>query len=251
MLDRVSNSKADELLQSQVDAGFPIVTIALRNVIGTVAWEQDRIDDMRQEGVIGLILASKDYDGRYGASFKTYAVLRVEGTIRDYLRSTDWVGRYTRKKINQVDTAKQQLEQRLQRESTQAELADSLGITKKRLLVVLGDALLKVGSVSEISQGSVEPDQDYSLECSEIRIYLDAMMTRLTDIERRAITMSFYEEARTVDIARYTGCSESNVSNAISRGLVKLRNWSGHGIVNTGFADGARIGASGTPIWSW
>src|SRR3546814_14199204 len=51
------------------------------------------VDDLIQAGVIGLIEAARHYSGTRGASFETYAGIRIRGAMLDELRQTDWAPR--------------------------------------------------------------------------------------------------------------------------------------------------------------
>jgi len=49
-------------------------------------------DDLIQAGMIGLIEASRKFDPEQGASFETYAGIRIRGSMLDEIRRTDWCG---------------------------------------------------------------------------------------------------------------------------------------------------------------
>ncbi|WP_234920024.1 sigma-70 family RNA polymerase sigma factor, partial [Aeromonas veronii] len=51
------------------------------------------LDDLIQAGMIGLLEASRNFDGSKGASFETYAGIRIRGAMLDEIRRGDWVPR--------------------------------------------------------------------------------------------------------------------------------------------------------------
>ena len=68
------------------------------------------LDDLMQIGLIGLIQASETYDNAQGASFTTYASIRVKGAILDELRAMDWVPRLVRSRTTKMEMARQRIE---------------------------------------------------------------------------------------------------------------------------------------------
>ncbi|MBV1930095.1 MAG: sigma-70 family RNA polymerase sigma factor, partial [Porticoccaceae bacterium] len=81
------------------------------------------VDDLTQVGLIGLLDAAKNYNPTLGASFETYATLRIRGSMIDDLRRNDWVPRTVQLKIRQLSEATQEIEAILQRAATDAEIA--------------------------------------------------------------------------------------------------------------------------------
>ena len=86
------------------------------------------LDDLHNTGVIGLMDAIEKYDHEKNCKFKTYAEFRIKGVILDQLRSLDWVPRSVRQKGRRLDRAYGEVEQRLGRQATEDEVADSLGL---------------------------------------------------------------------------------------------------------------------------
>src|SRR5210317_1177969 len=81
------------------------------------------IDDLMNVGVIGLIQAVDRYDPSRDNKFMTYAVFRIKGAVLSELRSRDFLGRTTRKKIRNLEKAYLKLEQKLGREVEDEEVA--------------------------------------------------------------------------------------------------------------------------------
>src|SRR6266705_2688212 len=83
-------------------------------------------DDLVQVGCIGLIQALEAFDPRHGASFETYARLRIRGAMLDELRRMDWVPRTIHEKARKIQDIMVRLEQALGRAATDAEVARAL-----------------------------------------------------------------------------------------------------------------------------
>ena len=67
-------------------------------------------DDLIQAGMIGLIEASRNFDPKQGASFETYAGIRIRGAMLDEIRRTDWTPRSVHRKARQVAEAVRKIE---------------------------------------------------------------------------------------------------------------------------------------------
>src|SRR5882762_10095011 len=90
--------------------------------------ESISLDDLISTGVLGLISAIDHFDPVHNVKLKTYAEYKIRGAILDSLRGLDWAPRQKRKKAKQIEAAVAEVEQRLQRAPTEAEIAAELGI---------------------------------------------------------------------------------------------------------------------------
>src|SRR5690606_12092264 len=82
-----------------------------------------QVDDLIQAGMIGLIEASQKYDMSRGASFETYAGIRIRGAIVDEMRRGDWVPRSVHRNSRRVSQAVAVVEARVGRDATDTEIA--------------------------------------------------------------------------------------------------------------------------------
>ena len=87
------------------------------------------IDDLVQAGSIGLLEAARNYTGDKGASFETYAGIRIRGAMLDELRRGDWAPRSLHRKAREVEAAIRKLEQETGREAKDADVAKRVGIS--------------------------------------------------------------------------------------------------------------------------
>lgn len=94
---------------------------------GRLSPSQD-IDDLIQAGMIGLLEAASHFEGDKGASFETYATIRVRGAMMDQLRRGGWAPRSVAKTSREIGQARQKVEQRVGREATAAEVARELEV---------------------------------------------------------------------------------------------------------------------------
>ena len=95
-----------------------------------------QVDDVVQNGMIGLLDAIERFESGLGAQFETYATQRIRGAMLDGLRENDWLPRSLRREMRRIEAAIHQLEQVVQRAPTESELANSLGMPLDRKSVV-------------------------------------------------------------------------------------------------------------------
>src|SRR5574340_1029534 len=87
------------------------------------------IDDLVSVGTIGLIAAIDHHDPAQGVQLKTYAEYKIRGAMLDSLREMDWASRQKRRKVKEIEAAIAAAEQRLQRVSTEEEIAREMGVS--------------------------------------------------------------------------------------------------------------------------
>ena len=97
-------------------------------------------DDLIQAGMIGLLEASRNYDATQGASFETYAGIRIRGSMLDEIRRTDWTPRSVHRKARQVAEAVRSIENEHGRDARDVEVAEKLGIDLREYHKILQDA---------------------------------------------------------------------------------------------------------------
>jgi len=83
-----------------------------------------QVDDLIQAGMIGLLEASRNYDAGQGASFETYAGIRIRGAMLDEIRKGDWAPRSVHRKARQVAEAVRQIENSTGRDARDVEVAE-------------------------------------------------------------------------------------------------------------------------------
>ncbi len=103
-------------------------------------------DDAMQAGMIGLLAAVEAYRPDRGASFETYAILRIRGAILDAARALDPIGRTARDAARLIASTSGALAAALGRDPTETELAERLGMTVARCV-----ELRRIGSMTVVS----------------------------------------------------------------------------------------------------
>ncbi|MEL0068685.1 MAG: sigma-70 family RNA polymerase sigma factor, partial [Gammaproteobacteria bacterium] len=98
------------------------------------------IEDLLQSGMMGLLEAAGKFNDSKGASFETYAGIRIRGAMIDEIRKGDWVPRSVHKNARLVAQAITEIEQKTGQQATDQEIADYLDISVEKYHVILKDA---------------------------------------------------------------------------------------------------------------
>lgn len=189
------------------------------------------LDDLVQAGMLGLLEAIKNYDVSQGASFDTYAGIRIRGAMLDEVRRSDWTPRSVHKKARQVSSAIRELENQHGREAQPTEIAEYLGISAEEYGHILQDTLnCRTFSVEELAEeGSAfetgletgDPTDDLTKVAFEKA--LAAAIADLPERERLVISLYYDEELNLREIGEVLNISESRVSQINSQAMLRLR----------------------------
>jgi RNA polymerase sigma factor FliA len=198
-------------------------------------------DDLVSYGVLGLMGAIERYDPDRDVKFETYAIARIRGSIIDELRAMDWVPRSVRARARDIERAIAELERRLHRAPTDAEIAEKLGISEADLDDSLTDisrssiaALDELWTVNTSGGGdqvalidtiedSEAPDPQRTLSQGEVREAVGEAIARLPEREKLVITLYYYEELTLREIGEVLGVTESRVSQLHTKAVLRLK----------------------------
>jgi RNA polymerase sigma factor for flagellar operon FliA len=100
-----------------------------------------QVDDLIQAGMIGLLEASRKYDSSKGASFETFAGIRIRGAMLDEVRKGDWAPRSVHRNSRMVSDAIRVVEARTGRDAKDHEVAAELQLSLEDYYGILGDTL--------------------------------------------------------------------------------------------------------------
>ncbi len=201
-----------------------------------------QVDDLIQAGMIGLLEASRNYDAGQGASFETYAGIRIRGAMLDEIRKGDWAPRSVHRKARQVAEAVRQIENETGRDARDVEVAKALEMTLDEYHKTLQDAsgcrLLSFEDMG-ITEDSV-PSKGGGLSSSpfegvqrdDFKKNLAEEISGLPDRERLVLTLYYDEELNLREIGAVIGVSESRVSQIHSQALIRLQARLGHWLSN-------------------
>lgn len=185
-------------------------------------------DDLYQLGCIGFIKAVKGFDLTYGTQFSTYAVPKIAGEIRRFLRDDGSVkvGRSLREKGQTLFYTRERLRHTLGREPQLSELAQETGMTVEEVAAVeLANGTLESlqqetidGLTLESTLGTDSPEEGM-VEKIALREAIDSLPER----ERITILLRFFRGMTQEQTARILKVSQVQVSRLERKGLAKLR----------------------------
>ena len=187
-------------------------------------------DDLYQLGGLGFLKAIAGFDTTYGTQFSTYAVPKIAGEIRRFLRDDGSVkvSRSIKERAAGIKMARQRLTARLGREPGVSELAAELGLTPEEI----ASAETATASAESIQRQTGE--EGFSLEdvlCTdgmEERIVeslsLRAALAQLSGRERLVIDLRYFHALTPEKVAKIIGVSQVQVSRIEKKALANLRN---------------------------
>ena len=188
-------------------------------------------DDLYQLGCVGFLKAVAGFDLSYGTQFSTYAVPKIAGEIRRFLRDDGQVkvSRSLKERAAQIHQARTRLTGTLGREPAVSELAAELDLTPEEIAM----AETATGMAESIQRESGE--EGFSLEdvlCTdgmEDRILeslsLRNALSHLTERERMVIDLRYFHGLTQQKIAGLLGVSQVQVSRIEKKALTNLRTY--------------------------
>ena len=223
LLDRAQNGDNDACQQVLVENTGLIWSI-VRRYYGCGV----EVDDLYQLGCIGFIKAVKGFDLTYGTQFSTYAVPKIAGEIRRFLRDDGAikVGRTLREKGQMLWGVRERLRQQLGREPRLSEVAEASGMSVEEiagidLATVAPESLQQEtteGLTLESTLGTEGPEENL-VE----KIALREAIETLPEREKMTILLRFFKGLTQQQTARILDVSQVQVSRLERRGLNRLR----------------------------
>ena len=193
------------------------------------------LDDLVQDGMIGLIMAFREYDADSGVPFHAFAGSKIRWAIMDGLRAGDWAERSVRRRANKVTKAIEKLQALLHREPAKLEIAEALGVRVDDITTILGDAYgYSFVRIDNSVQGEVEDIPDLRMEPFAIvagrEAYSRAVvcLKTLHPNERKAFILRIMCDMSGRQVATEMGLSESRVSQLYKTATEKLTDYVSH-----------------------
>ncbi|MBI5109114.1 MAG: RNA polymerase sigma factor FliA [Rhodocyclales bacterium] len=193
------------------------------------------VDDLIQNGLIGLLDAMDRFEDGMGAQFETYAVQRIRGSMLDGLRENDWLPRSVRKEMRRVEEAIRVLEHEIGRPPSETELAKALDMPLADYQRLLQDARgHQLVYIEEVSEGNGEdfldrygaasvPDPLSILEEAGTRQALVGAIDALPEREKLMMSLYYEQDLNLREIGEVMGVTESRVCQLHSQAVARLR----------------------------
>ena len=186
-------------------------------------------EDLYQLGCVGLLKAINGFDDSFGTRFSTYAVPKISGEIRRFLRDdgTVKVSRSVKEQASVIRTAQSSLEQRIGREPTISEIARETGLSDEEIVF----AQTATGPAESLQRESGEDGfslelvlGDYLAEEKMLeQIALRAAIDALPEREREVVSLRFYHGLTQQSCAKVLHVSQVQISRIERRAIDALR----------------------------
>jgi RNA polymerase sigma factor for flagellar operon FliA len=219
---------------------LPLVGVILGRLAMTLPDHVDH-DDLQSAGLVGLLQALRNYDPSSGNSFETYARVRIRGAMLDELRKMDWVPRTIHEKARKIQDTMAQLEQKLGRTPSEAEVAKEmkLSVTEYTKLLdevrpaafVCLDAVSssadngEAGSLYEVVADNSEEGPAEQASQHELKQVVLERLKELPEIQRKVLALYYGEDLHLREIAEVFGLTESRICQIHSQAIMAIRSY--------------------------
>lgn len=191
------------------------------------------VDDLIQSGMIGLIEAAKNFDGSKGASFETFAGIRIRGSMLDEMRRGDWTPRSVHRNARLIAETIAELEALHSRDIKDSEVAEKLDISLDEYHHMLSDissgriiGIEDLGIAEDVLVTAGDSDSDHLYENQAHESFHHDLAKTISSLpEREALVLSLYynDELNLKEIGAVLNVSESRISQIHSQALVRLK----------------------------
>jgi RNA polymerase sigma factor for flagellar operon FliA len=191
------------------------------------------VEDLIQSGMIGLLEAGANYDASRGASFETFAGIRIRGAMIDEVRRGDWSPRSVHRNARRVAESMRKVELRSGGDASDAAVARELGVGIEEYHGMLQDTLgSRLFSLDELmdeehgeqaSLGSAAYNPAMLAARERMAQAIAAEIARLPERERLVLSLYYDDELNLKEIGLVLEVSESRVSQILSQATKRLR----------------------------
>ena len=186
-------------------------------------------DDLYQLGCLGFLKAVDGFDLQYGTQFSTYAVPKIAGEIRRFLRDDGAVkvSRSIKEQAMQVNTVRSKMSYLLGREPTLSEISDQTGIPTDEIAMI-ENATAMVESIHQpngkdgFTLESVLSDTESEEQMIE-KVILRQSVSQLPEREKMVIHLRFFHSLTQERVAKIMSVSQVQVSRIEKRAILRLR----------------------------
>lgn len=194
-----------------------------------------QVDDLIQAGMLGLLEAVQKYDISRGASFETYAGIRIRGAIVDEMRRGDWAPRSVHRNARRVAEAVALVESRTGRDARDAEVAEAMELSLDEYHDIIKDSastrLFSYEETYEEDEGRLDHGSaSMAMAGPSERVHRDALaralaqaVDRLPEREKLVLSLYYEQEMNLKEIGQILGVSESRVSQIHSQAALRLK----------------------------
>jgi len=196
-------------------------------------------DDLIQAGMIGLIEAARNFDEKKGATFVTYAGIRIRGAMLDEIRKGDWAPRSVHKNSRRVAAAMREVENKTGRDARDVDVAQNLGVSLDEYHQIIQDSnSSKIFAFEDLGVNEEALDCPTNnpitgplegIQRDDFKHKLSKEIEKLPEREKLVLALYYDEELNLREVGEVLGVSESRISQIHSQAMLRLKsrlvNW--------------------------
>ncbi|MBB1271672.1 MULTISPECIES: RNA polymerase sigma factor FliA [Psychromonas] len=190
------------------------------------------VDDLVQSGMIGLLEAARNFDATKGASFETFAGIRIRGAMLDEMRKGDWVPRSVHKNSRTIASAIDAVEKQTGEDAKEIDVAKYLQIPLLDYQQMLQDVncarLVAYEDLANPDDMFTQPSSSFdstfdAVADNQFTAQLAQMIEQLPQREALVLSLYYDEELNLKEIGLILEVSESRVSQILSQAVHRLK----------------------------
>ena len=185
------------------------------------------LDDLQQSGLLGLLSAARSYSPDQGASFETYAGIRIKGAMLDELRKLSWAPRSVHEQARRLAGAVRAVEARNGGQAADQEIASELGVSLDEYHSLLNETascqLLLLEDTQEDHAEESASGPEALMQDQRFKAALMATIDQLPEKEKMMMALYYQEDLNLREIGQVLEVSESRVSQIHSQALTRIR----------------------------
>ena len=191
-----------------------------------------QIDDLIQAGMVGLLEAASNFDADMGASFETFAGIRIRGSMIDEIRRSDWTPRSVHRKFRSVSEAIRKIENETGQDAKDSDVAMALGINLGEYHQILIDSsssrIYSIDTMEENTQdaaipGSNEDTPEEAFNSGEYRRQLTESIRQLPEKEQLVMSLYYDDELNFREIGEILDVTESRICQLHGQALLRVK----------------------------
>lgn len=184
------------------------------------------LDDLVQEGMMGLLDAIGRFQPQANLSFEHYASMRIRGAIYDACRRNDVMPRHRRDKLDALQTATQQLENRLGRVAKDHEIALAMGLSLDEYFSLL-DSMVGLTPIDDLPENLMPEDPAGSpldrLAQAQFMAHLTVVLKGLSDKQQLVLALHYQQELSYSEISAVMGLTRGRISQLHTEAMLAIR----------------------------
>jgi RNA polymerase sigma factor for flagellar operon FliA len=184
------------------------------------------VDDLIQEGLIGLLDALKKYTPQPNLSFEIYARTRIKGAIYDSCRKNDILPRNQRDDLTRLEKINRNLEQELGRPPSESEIAQAANLTIDAYFGIM-DGMVNLMPIDDLSDDLLPTDSSsdplHSAAMSQFAEKLALILKKLPEKEQMVMALHYQEDLSYREIAEVLNLTTGRISQIHTQCMIRIR----------------------------